>query len=227
MHLRREDFGLDNSTQIMKLHDTDRQFRRMNRVCDHLPSGVMRDCNMTRYDDENQCWDCDDYSLDRTLRGHTDCINTMIQLNDGRIVSGSDDKTLRIWDSTTGNLLQTLQGHNGVIPLLTVIQLNDRRIISGSDYDTLPIWNSTTGNLEQTLRGHDYGGIFTVIQLNDGRIVSGSDDETLRIWDSTTGHLLQTLRGHTDLIFRVIQLNDGRIVSASHDYTLRIWGPNI
>ena len=50
--------------------------------------------------------------------------------NDGRLVSGSGDKTLRIWNSATGKLVHTLTGHTGGIR--TVIQLRDGRIVTDS-----------------------------------------------------------------------------------------------
>ena len=75
-----------------------------------------------------------------TLEGHTKAVMCLVQLNDGRVVSGSDDKTLKIWDTITGNCLMTLQGHTSCV--LCLAQLNDGRLVSGGDDHTLRIFGT-------------------------------------------------------------------------------------
>jgi len=122
-----------------------------------------------------------EFILEKMLIGHNSAVRTVIQLNDGRIVSGSRDGTLMIWDLETGQCVMTLIGHN--LGVNTVIQLNDGCIMSGSHDKTLKIWDLVTGQRVMTLIGHN-GAVNTVIQLNDGRIVSGSADNTLIVWNN-------------------------------------------
>ena len=104
----------------------------------------------------------------------------VIQLTDGRIVSGSSDQTLKVWDPISGRCLVTLRGHTSSV--LCVIQLTDGRLMSGSSDKSIKIWDTILGSCMMTLEGHTHG-VFCVTQLTDGRIVSGGGDNTLRIWN--------------------------------------------
>ena len=101
---------------------------------------------------------------------------------DGRhIVSGSWDKTLRVWELRTGRCLNTLQGHTSLVNSVAVSP-DGRHIVSGSVDKTLRVWELGTGRCLTTLQGHT-DGVNSVAVSPDGRhIVSGSGDETLRVW---------------------------------------------
>jgi WD40 repeat protein len=96
-----------------------------------------------------------------------------------KIVSGSDDYKVRIWNVQTGECDITLSGHSNVI--FRIVVLPDGRIISGSNDNTLKIWDIRTGNRDMTLEGHT-SLITSIVVLSDGRIASGSCDSKLKIW---------------------------------------------
>lgn len=163
--------------------------------------------------------------LDRATfqnEGHSDPITCMAVLSKGRVVSGSRDCTLRVWDAATGQCLQTLIEHTNWINCVTA--LPDGRVVSGSRDSTLRVWDATTGKCLQTLTGHK-DRVICVAAFPDGRVVSGSWDKTLRVWDTITGKCLQILMGHANTVTCVIVLSDGRVVSGSEDNTLRVWDP--
>ncbi|THU91717.1 WD40 repeat-like protein, partial [Dendrothele bispora CBS 962.96] len=146
---------------------------------------------------------------------------------DGRhIVSGSKDKTLRIWDTQTGQQVgQPLQGHTHNV-WSVAYSPDGRHIVSGSEDKTVRIWDSQTGQpVGHPLQSHT-DCVWSVAYSPDGiHIVSGSEDKTVRIWDSRTGWPVgQPLQGHTDNVQSVVYSPDGRhIVSGSLDKTVRIW----
>ena len=72
-----------------------------------------------------------------TLTGHTDSVSCVLQLTDGRIVSGSDDNTLIVWDANR-NTKHHLVGHMSWVTC--VIQISDGRVVSGSGDATLKVW---------------------------------------------------------------------------------------
>jgi predicted NACHT family NTPase len=138
-------------------------------------------------------------------------------------VSGSDDETLRIWDASTGESVQVLEGHT--LPVTSVAwDPTGTRIVSGSEDETLRLWDASTGESVQVLEGHT-GSVESVAWDPTGtRIVSGSSDGTLRLWDASTGESVQVLEGHTDSVMSVAWDPTGtRIVSGSYDGTLRLW----
>ena len=152
--------------------------------------------------------------------GHINWVNCVAVLSDGRVVSGSWDCTLRVWDAATGQCLQTLEGHTNVVTCVTDLQ--DRWVVSGSRDGTLRVWDVATGQCLQTLKGHT-NWVNCVSVLPDGRVVSGSYDNTVRVWNATSGQCLQTLGGHFDCVNCIAILPDGRVVSGSSDGTLRVW----
>ena len=140
-----------------------------------------------------------------------------------KIVSGSDDNTVRIWDAATGELLRTLVGHTSQVN--TVAWSPDgTQIASGSLDRTIRIWNAFTGELLKTLIGHT-DWVTSVVWSSDGtHIASCSYDKTVRIWNAASGELLRTLAGHAFLITSVAWSPDGKhIASGSADNTVRIW----
>ena len=73
-----------------------------------------------------------------TLSGHTNSVWCVAVLNESTIVSGSADKSLRIWDAESGETKKTLTGHSNWVSCVAV--LNESTIVSGSDDNSLRIW---------------------------------------------------------------------------------------
>ena len=158
--------------------------------------------------------------LQAIMEGHADSVTCMCVLPDGRVVSGSRDHTLRVWDPTTGACERELEGHTESVQHMCV--LVDGRIVSGSTDNTLRVWDAATGACERVLKGHS-SSVECICVLLDGRIVSGSADHTLRVWDPATGACNRELQGHTGQVECIRVLHDSLIVSGSSDRTLRVW----
>jgi WD40 repeat protein len=76
------------------------------------------------------------------LEGHTDIVNAVtISPNSSRIVSGSNDHTVRIWDAVSGVILHTLKGHTDCLRSVT-FSSDGMRIVSGSNDHTVRIWDA-------------------------------------------------------------------------------------
>ena len=159
-------------------------------------------------------------ALELCLEGHADKVMTVLKLADGRVVSGSKDSTLRVWNAVTGECERTLEGHTGEVT--SVVELADGSVVSGSRDKSLRVWNVVTGECERALEGHA-DSVRSVLKLADGRVASGSHDNTLRVWNAATGKCERILGGHTSKVESLVALANGRVVSASWDKTLRVW----
>ena len=158
------------------------------------------------------------------LRGHDGGVLSVAFDREGRrIVSGSWDNTVRVWDAASGAELACLRGHDSGV-LSVAFDREGRRIVSGSDDQTVRVWDAASGAELACLRGHD-GRVRSVAFDREGRrIVSGSGDKTVRVWDAASGAELACLRGHDGRVRSVAFDREGRrIVSGSWDNTVRVW----
>ncbi|KAJ7257657.1 WD40 repeat-like protein [Mycena rebaudengoi] len=155
---------------------------------------------------------------------HDDWVHSVAFSLDGlRAISGSSDKTIRIWDVSTGKQLQQLDGHDDLVHSVG-FSSDGSRAISGSGDKTIRIWDVSTGKQLQQLDGHD-DEVNSIAFSSDGsHAISGSNDNTIRIWDVSTGKQLQQLHGHDDGVYSVGFSSDGSCaISGSRDKTIRIW----
>lgn len=136
-----------------------------------------------------QIWDIAKRKIRRVFEGHQQEIYSLDFSKDGRlIVSGSGDRTARIWDMETGNQkVLEINEPEGVDAGVTSVAISpDGRFVAAGSLDTVVrIWDASTGNLVERLTGHR-DSVYSVAFTPDGKgIVSGSLDKTLKQWDIT------------------------------------------
>ncbi|HEY9815664.1 MAG TPA: WD40 repeat domain-containing protein [Candidatus Obscuribacterales bacterium] len=125
------------------------------------------------------------------LTGHQGLVNVVTFSPNGQLLaSASFDKSLRIWNGTTGKFVATLRGHVGAV-YQVAWSGDSRMIVSGSKDSTLKVWNVNTKKMLFELPGEfrsaDLLGhrdeVYAVDWSPDGkRVASGSKDRTLKFW---------------------------------------------
>jgi WD40 repeat protein len=178
-------------------------------------------------------WDMATYALlQQTLEGHSNIdqsaavgpVNSVGFSPDGRLLaSASYDMTVRLWDTTTGALKQTLNGHSDSV-YSVAFSPDGRLLASASDDITVRLWDTATGAFQQTLEGHS-GWVRSVAFSPDGWLLaSASYDMTVRLWNTATGALKQTLKGYSGPVYSVAFSPDGRLLaSGSGRLTVQLW----
>lgn len=134
-----------------------------------------------------------------TIRADSNGVWSVAWSPDGRrLVTGSDDGVVKIWDAASGRALTNFQGHAG--PVLAVAWSPDgKRAASGGNDGTIRIRDLKTGSA-RTLVGHRSGVTCLEWNLDSTKIVSGSRDGSVRVWDARTGVNTRVFEtGHTVL----------------------------
>ncbi|KAJ5660664.1 uncharacterized protein N7484_000036 [Penicillium longicatenatum] len=145
--------------------------------------------------------------------------------NGGQLASASSDKTIIIWDLTTGRYTSTLEGHSHSVTSITWSH-NGSRLASASKDNTVRMWDPATGQCMSTLKGHGRSVTSIAWLQDESRLASASDDSTVRIWDLATGQCASILKGHSDSVHSVAWSPDrSQLATASSDKTIRIWDP--
>ena len=120
------------------------------------------------------------------LKGHTNTVNSVTFSPDGKwIVSGSSDKTIRVWDAMTHDAVgDPLEGHSSLVTSVA-FSPDGTRIVSGSYDKTIRVWDAAThAAVGDPLEGHTHWVLSVAFSPDGMRIVSGSCDNSVRVWDA-------------------------------------------
>jgi tetratricopeptide (TPR) repeat protein len=164
--------------------------------------------------------------------------------SDGKIIaSGGEDKTIKLWEVSSGKLLQNFIGHSERIN--TVAFSPDGQLIaSGDDDNTIRVWNIGTGEELYTLMGdsNSFGQIkFVGFSPNGETLISGVGGGTIKVWNIKTGKeirtinqavwqsigTINTLNNDSNSIISMAFSSDGQTVAfGSNKNTIKLWNIN-
>jgi WD40 repeat protein len=124
--------------------------------------------------------------------GHSGRINSAYYSIDGKkIISASEDKTIKEWATETGECLRTYQGHTSYIRC-AIFSSDEKRILSASDDMTIKEWDIEKAICIRTFHGHSAAVTSVFYSADEFRILSSSDDNAIKEWDIETGESLRT-----------------------------------
>jgi WD40 repeat protein/serine/threonine protein kinase len=160
----------------------------------------------------------------RTIRAHADRVRFAAFSRDGEwIVTASSDKTAKLWNAATGELVRTFSGHAWSV-LSADFSKDGLRLITGSEDNSAKVWDVATGDCLLTLAGHT-APVASVAFAPDGmRVLTGSQDQAAKLWDAATGKEILSLARHTEDVTSVSFSPDGKqVLTGSRDGTAVIW----
>ena len=198
-------------------------------------------------------WDpSDEYKNIRTLPGHDHSVSAVRFIPSGAagapssgnlLASASRDKTIRIWDVTTGYCVKTIRGHADWVRDVSAT-FDGRWLLSAGVDQTARLWDAASGDPKATFLGHEHvieccafappaayehlaslAGLKKPPAISSSAefLVTGSRDKTIKIWDGR-GTLIKTLIGHDNWVRGLVFHPGGKyLISVSDDKTLRCW----
>ncbi|KAI9844122.1 MAG: protein with putative role during mitosis [Thelocarpon superellum] len=198
-------------------------------------------------------WDpSDDYKNIRTLPGHDHSVSAVRFIPSGAagspssgnlLVSASWDKSLRIWDVSTGYCLKTIRGHADWVRDVAP-SFDGRWLLSAGNDQTARVWDASSGEARATFLGHEhvieccafapassYPHLATLAGLKKAPpasssaefVATGSRDKSIKLWDAR-GTLIKTLVGHDNWVRSLLFHPGGKyLLSVSDDKTIRCW----
>ena len=159
------------------------------------------------------------------LTGHTAQIHELVFSSDGKILASTgNDRTLRLWDTDTGQQLMVLSDGRNLSQSLAFSP--DGTTIAGGQTDRIQIWNVATGDPLATLTGHTDTVEALTFSPDGDTLASASEDLSIRLWDIDSEEPLFTLTGHKKPIKVLAFSPDGdTLASAGMGGTVRLWNP--
>ncbi len=168
--------------------------------------------------------------LFRTMTGHEKAVNAVsIADNNRTVISGSSDKTLKVWNLDNGELERTMKNS---FAANVVMATNDGSMVISSGVDrVLRLFRVNTGDLLRTYSNKanpKEDALVRAIDISpDGnQFATARVDKTVQIWDFNTGDSVKTFKGHTDYVLSVAFSRDRRsLVSGGggYDRSVRVW----
>ncbi|KAF2690614.1 WD40 repeat-like protein [Lentithecium fluviatile CBS 122367] len=150
------------------------------------------------------------------------CQSVAFSHDSTRLASASDDETVKIWDASSGECLQTLESHRSYVRAVAFSH-NSTRLASASYDKTVKIWDASSGECLQTLEAY-YEPVQSVAFSHDSTQLASASYKTVKIWDVSSGECLQTLEGHRGYVRSVAFSHDStRLALVSYDKTVKIW----
>lgn len=189
---------------------------------DYIRNIVISDRKLFTCSDDKliKVYDMDnDFKVIQTLKGHTDAINVLLLVNPNKLISGSEDKLIRIWDSKTSEFKSshTLKGHSaGITKLVSFAEM--KKFASASNDYTIRLWDSSNDYKTSVVIQAHSAKITSLLHF-DNKLITSSTDKTIKVFDLLLNNKnISTLKDHTDGVNQLLIIStDPILLSASID----------
>ena len=169
-------------------------------------------------------WDPTTWKLIFNYTNHTDEVNSLDQIDAGKMVSGSNDGTIQIWKISSGETLKKINVNIWINSVRVLLSSSLQLIACGclDVRNNLRIYNYTSGDLVKILNGHT-AYVNAIEVLSNTSMASGGNDNKVIIWDLSTYSIKYTLVRHKYAIHCIKQLSSSLVASGDKEGSIIIW----
>jgi len=166
----------------------------------------------------------------KRLTGHAQAVQDTVISSDGQFaLSGSWDKTMRLWDLNIGQTVRRFIGHTSDVNSVA-FSSDNRQIMSGSRDKTIRLWN-TLAECKYTITDDAHSDWVSCVRFSPSAkqplIVSAGWDRLVKVWNLNNCKLRYNLAGHTGCLYTVTISPDGSLcASGGKDGTVMLWDVN-
>lgn len=151
------------------------------------------------------------------------CASILFEHNSSRLISGGQDRAIKVWETSTGSSSRTLYGCLGSVLDLSITHDN-KSVIAASSSNNLFVWDINSGRVRHTLTGHtDKVCAVDVSKISSRNVVSAAYDRTIKVWDLQKGYCVNTLIFHSNCNALSFSMDGLTICSGHVDGNLRLW----
>ncbi|KAJ1391922.1 WD40/YVTN repeat-like-containing domain superfamily [Sesbania bispinosa] len=151
------------------------------------------------------------------------CASILFEYNSSKLITGGQDRSVKVWDTNTGSVSSNLHGCLGSVLDLTITHDN-RSVIAASSSNNLYVWDLNSGRVRHTLTGHtDKVCAVDVSKVSSRHVVSAAYDRTIKVWDLVKGYCTNTIIFHSNCNALCFSMDGQTIFSGHVDGNLRLW----
>ncbi|KAF2252065.1 WD40 repeat-like protein [Trematosphaeria pertusa] len=167
-----------------------------------------------------QLWSAAGRSRKAVLQYHTSRSRMVLVPTSSKVVSGSRDGTIIVWDAESHQVSSVLTGHGDSIACL---QTYDELLVSASSDGVVKLWDLSSATCIRTLEGHDKYVETVALHSSRTLLATAASKGDTRIWDLQDGSCVARCQGHTRVVAQFLNVGEDALVTVGADGSIKLW----
>ena len=159
----------------------------------------------------------------REFTGHSGAVYALAVTADGKfLITGGNDKTVRVWEVASGKQLRAFQGHLSAVTAVAV-RGDGRQVVSGSLDGAVRVWELNSVDDHRALTDAKASLWAVAVSPDSKRLAAAGADKMIRVYDPETGKLQATLDAGAAMTALAFLPDNNRLVAGGGDRVVKIW----